>query len=55
MTEVEKNISDMKIEENNVKEGEEDIVDPWNVVSKSDAGIDYEKLISNMLSFIIFE
>lgn len=23
----------------------EDIVDPWNVVSKSEAGVDYEKLI----------
>lgn len=27
-------------------EDEEDIVDPWNVQSKSNAGIDYDKLIS---------
>lgn len=25
---------------------EDDIVDPWNVQSKSDKGIDYDKLIS---------
>jgi hypothetical protein len=25
--------------------GEEDTVDPWNVSSKSDKGIDYDKLI----------
>lgn len=24
----------------------DDFVDPWNVVSKSDAGVDYDKLIS---------
>lgn len=31
-----------------VKAGEEqnDVVDPWNVTSSSDTGIDYEKLIS---------
>ena len=25
---------------------EEDVVNPWNVVSKSQTGVDYEKLIS---------
>lgn len=25
---------------------DEDFVDPWNVESKSDAGVDYDKLIS---------
>lgn len=25
---------------------EDDVVDPWNVVSKSETGIDYDKLIS---------
>lgn len=25
---------------------EEDVVNPWDVVSKSDTGIDYDKLIS---------
>jgi hypothetical protein len=24
---------------------EEDVVDPWNVVSKSQTGVDYDKLI----------
>lgn len=27
-------------------EDDGDIVDPWNVTSKSDTGIDYDKLIS---------
>lgn len=25
----------------------DDFVDPWNVVSNSDTGVDYDKLISN--------
>jgi tryptophanyl-tRNA synthetase len=25
---------------------EEDVVNPWNVVSKSETGVDYDKLIS---------
>lgn len=29
-----------------VKEPEEDFVDPWKVVSSSETGIDYNKLIS---------
>lgn len=29
----------------NTKLENEDIVDPWNVVSKSNTGVDYEKLI----------
>jgi len=28
------------------EDGDDDVVDPWNVTSKSDAGIDYDKLIS---------
>lgn len=31
---------------------EEDIVNPWNVVSKSETGIDYDKLISKYISKI---
>ena len=27
---------------------QEDFVDPWNVTSSSDAGVDYDKLISNI-------
>ena len=34
----------VKIDESN-KQEEEDIVDPWTVSSKSDTGINYEKLI----------
>jgi tryptophanyl-tRNA synthetase len=31
-------------------ESEEDVVNPWNVVSKSETGIDYDKLISKYIS-----
>lgn len=37
-------LADVKIDESN-KQEEEDIVDPWTVSSKSDTGINYEKLI----------
>ena len=40
------------------KEDEEDFVDPWNVASKSDTGIDYDKLIRKLtnphLEIILF-
>ncbi|GJQ81047.1 Aats-trp [Trypoxylus dichotomus] len=36
------NVSQLHLDENGV---EDDIVDPWNVVGKSDGGIDYDKLI----------
>ncbi len=29
-------------------EGDDDVVDPWNVVSKSETGVDYDKLISKI-------
>jgi tryptophanyl-tRNA synthetase len=29
---------------------EEDVVNPWNVISKSETGIDYDKLISKYIS-----
>lgn len=32
-----------------VEEKDDDFVDPWNVVSKSDKGVDYDKLISKLL------
>lgn len=31
---------------------DEDFVDPWNVESQSDTGIDYDKLISKYFSLI---
>lgn len=31
-----------------VNEEEDDVVDPWNVVSKSQTGVDYDKLISEL-------
>lgn len=37
------NVAHLTLEENGV---EEDIVDPWNVVGKSEGGVDYDKLIS---------
>lgn len=38
---VEAKMSDLKVEETQ----EDDFVDPWNVASKSETGIDYDKLI----------
>jgi len=32
-------------------EEDDDVVDPWNVQSKSDKGIDYDKLISMLLLY----
>lgn len=40
-------MENLTINNQNEKE-DDDFVDPWNVVSKSDTGIDYEKLISMM-------
>lgn len=42
------NIDNLKI--NNE---EDDVVDPWNVVSKSEAGVDYDKLIRKYLAYIL--
>ena len=42
--------NNLDISNSNVCEGgteeEEDVVNPWNVVSKSETGVDYDKLIS---------
>lgn len=32
-------------------DGDDDVVNPWNVVSKSETGVDYDKLISKHSSF----
>lgn len=41
------NIADLKVVDTSAKPVEDDdFVDPWNVESKSDAGVDYDKLIS---------
>lgn len=37
-----------KTDTGTVAEEEEDIVDPWNVTSKSLTGVDYDKLISKL-------
>ena len=38
---------EQKMEEANIdEEGDEDVVDPWQVKTTSEKGIDYEKLIS---------
>ena len=46
----EPNVSDLKINnpeaEGQGAECEDDLVDPWNVASKSTKGVDYNKLIS---------
>ncbi|KAF2879243.1 hypothetical protein ILUMI_26930 [Ignelater luminosus] len=39
--EISNGVSNIKIEEND----NDDVVDPWNVVSKSETGVDYDKLI----------
>lgn len=39
-------LSDVKLTDAGV---DDDVVDPWNVTSKSDTGIDYDKLISGFL------
>ena len=38
-------LEDVKITEAGAKQEEDDFVDPWNVSSKSETGIDYDKLI----------
>lgn len=44
---------DVPVEEvTNMSVEEDDFVDPWNVVSKSATGIDYDKLISTFLHII---
>lgn len=45
--EISKNLTELHVNEIH----DEDIVDPWNVVSKCDTGVDYDKLISEF--FII--
>lgn len=42
---VEENLEKLKVEDAGTEETEEDVVDPWNVTSSSDKGIDYDKLI----------
>jgi len=42
---VEENLEKLKVEDSGNEETEEDVVDPWNVTSASDKGIDYDKLI----------
>jgi len=42
---VEENLEKLKVEDAGNEETEEDVVDPWNVTSSSDKGIDYDKLI----------
>lgn len=38
---------DLSKKSNEEQESTDDFVDPWNVVTTSKTGIDYEKLISN--------
>jgi len=42
---VEENLEKLKVEDSGNEETEDDVVDPWNVTSTSDKGIDYDKLI----------
>ena len=47
---VEENLEKLKVEDSGNEETEDDVVDPWNVTSTSDKGIDYDKLISKFKS-----
>ena len=53
---VEENLEKLKVGEsiNNEEEKEEDFVDPWNVTSQADTGIDYDKLISMTIIHMFF-
>lgn len=42
---VEENLEKLKVDDLGNEETEEDVVDPWNVTSASNKGIDYDKLI----------
>lgn len=42
-SQIEENMSDVQL--NNSEQADEDLVDPWNVTSKSMTGVDYDKLI----------
>ena len=39
-------MADTSIDETSVNGVDDDVVTPWNVQSKNDTGVDYEKLIS---------
>jgi hypothetical protein len=43
---VEKTLEHVSIDNTNAAQPEDDFVDPWNVQSTSDDGVDYDKLIS---------
>ena len=47
---VEENLEKLKVDDLGNEETEEDVVDPWNVTSASNKGIDYDKLISKFYS-----
>lgn len=42
-------VNNLQVSEKTKDEVEDDFVDPWNVVSKSEKGIDYDKLISTFI------
>lgn len=44
-TKIPGSVNEKKLENNENGEGD-DFVDPWNVTSKSETGVDYDKLIS---------
>lgn len=48
--EITNNINHLDLHSSNDKS--DDVVDPWNVVSKSDTGVDYNKLIGELQFFL---
>lgn len=49
--EITNNINNLNL--NNDHDESEDVVDPWNVVSKSETGVDYNKLIRKLQYFLV--
>lgn len=42
------------VEATQAEQDDNDVVDPWNVTSTNDAGIDYDKLISQISKLVFF-
>ena len=54
-TKAEENLGALKVDDsaNTSRAPQEDFVDPWNVTSQSDTGIDYDKLIRKLSTYYV--
>ncbi len=49
-------VDELKVAENAAEADDDDqIIDPWQVVTKSDKGVDYDKLISKLEIEMLFQ